>query len=294
MIVRTESLGVSLESRTLPSKIVVEDLSLGVDITPPILPTGLMLVEANKRTKSMLQLHTSSIGMSFDWSLYGIVEDVLPLVDEFEAAARKHAAPQQANISDKAGEELSRHDFHIVMSTDEGNISLQTINLRHLSRAEYLKLSVIGTTQASDTYAGYGQCVSALLNMDKASTELHGPTSRIWQSLLTSPSLYIDHLHPARGVDIAPAVVVAAAYDELQIALQEQISGIVHVVDNIIVEEVAQVMKLVNVIKAAQSKPSTDGLPPPPKGRAPDLNVCLLYTSPSPRDGLLSRMPSSA
>ena len=27
------------------------------------------------------------------------------------------------------------------------------------------------------------------------------------------------------------------------------------------------------------------------KGR---LSVCLLYTSPSPRDGLLSRMPSSA
>ena len=25
-----------------------------------------------------------------------------------------------------------------------------------------------------------------------------------------------------------------------------------------------------------------------------DLDSCLLYTSPSPRDGLLSRMPSSA
>ena len=25
-----------------------------------------------------------------------------------------------------------------------------------------------------------------------------------------------------------------------------------------------------------------------------ELNICLLYTSPSPRDGLLSRMPSSA
>ena len=25
-----------------------------------------------------------------------------------------------------------------------------------------------------------------------------------------------------------------------------------------------------------------------------DVNGCLLYTSPSPRDGLLSRMPSSA
>ena len=26
----------------------------------------------------------------------------------------------------------------------------------------------------------------------------------------------------------------------------------------------------------------------------PESNICLLYTSPSPRDGLLSRMPSSA
>ena len=25
-----------------------------------------------------------------------------------------------------------------------------------------------------------------------------------------------------------------------------------------------------------------------------EINICLLYTSPSPRDGLLSRMPSSA
>ena len=28
--------------------------------------------------------------------------------------------------------------------------------------------------------------------------------------------------------------------------------------------------------------------------KASDYNICLLYTSPSPRDGLLSRMPSSA
>ena len=33
----------------------------------------------------------------------------------------------------------------------------------------------------------------------------------------------------------------------------------------------------------------------PPRIRGiPKYNTCLLYTSPSPRDGLLSRMPSSA
>ena len=30
------------------------------------------------------------------------------------------------------------------------------------------------------------------------------------------------------------------------------------------------------------------------EGQLLALNTCLLYTSPSPRDGLLSRMPSSA
>ena len=29
-------------------------------------------------------------------------------------------------------------------------------------------------------------------------------------------------------------------------------------------------------------------------GKTTTFNLCLLYTSPSPRDGLLSRMPSSA
>ena len=38
----------------------------------------------------------------------------------------------------------------------------------------------------------------------------------------------------------------------------------------------------------ASSEPSGD----PPVGSPSD--TCLLYTSPSPRDGLLSRMPSSA
>ena len=31
-----------------------------------------------------------------------------------------------------------------------------------------------------------------------------------------------------------------------------------------------------------------------PIGRPRQIYTCLLYTSPSPRDGLLSRMPSSA
>ena len=47
------------------------------------------------------------------------------------------------------------------------------------------------------------------------------------------------------------------------------------------------------LVKTAQIPASTIGsIDVPFRGRM--LKVCLLYTSPSPRDGLLSRMPSSA
>ena len=40
--------------------------------------------------------------------------------------------------------------------------------------------------------------------------------------------------------------------------------------------------------------PIWDGLDEPARKRLSFFEACLLYTSPSPRDGLLSRMPSSA
>src|SRR5680860_709703 len=53
---------------------------------------------------------------------------------------------------------------------------------------------------------------------------------------------------------------------------------------------------LVNGERGRLEDPLADGdevtLMPPYSGGSED--VCLLYTSPSPRDGLLSRMPSSA
>ena len=52
-------------------------------------------------------------------------------------------------------------------------------------------------------------------------------------------------------------------------------------------------------LDTAQQQPSMFAVADPPNraelfGGAPQHWSCLLYTSPSPRDGLLSRMPSSA
>lgn len=242
MTFRTDLLRVGIQHSEGNNDISFEDLSLGVENSPPIKPEGLMLVDENKRTKTTLQMHTSSIALSFDWALYRVAEDVLAFNDRFRELAT-HMEPSQSRTASQAFEDgLSRHDFNVVFSTDTGSISLQTTNLRHVSRADGLKLSVIATTQANEEY---GQCVSAILNFDTAVTELHGPNARIWQTLVTTPSLYVDHLQAAKGVDMPPTVTLALAYEDLQVVVNEQIPGILHIIETVIVEEVAQVQRLV-------------------------------------------------
>lgn len=273
LTVRSELLRVAVEYHSKVNEVVIEEMSLGVDRTPPTTPTGLMLVEENKRTKTMLQLHTSSLGFAFDWSVYSIVEEVLPLKDQFDSLTSQRPSTPSRSATKVLGDELSRHDFHIVLSTDNGRIALETINLRHVSQAEGMKMSLIGTTRASEQY---GQCASALVNVDRAVTELYASSTCIWQTLLTSPSLYIHHLQPATGADIPPAVAVAAAYNELDIVVKEQLPGILHVADSIVVDEVSKVLQLVKLVQSKSTEPKQQSKEITGTKQAAGLEIAML------------------
>lgn len=257
---RSEMLRVVIENDAGTSDIVLEDTSLGVENTPPTKPEGLMLVEENKRMNTVLQANAQIIAISLDWALFRIAEDVLALRDKIEEAEIKLKGHGNRTAQQALEDGLARHDIHVVVSTDTGTLSLQTANVRHLSRIDGMKLSVIGTTQATEQL---GQCASLILNVDTAITECHGPDSRIWKTLLTSPSLYIDHLQAATGVVIPPTITLAMAYEDLRVSIDEQVPGILHVVDAIIAYEVAQVKRLVDRAQntLAHSIPSPPGSP---------------------------------
>lgn len=244
--VRSEYARLAIQSVSKTSEIVLEETSLDLDSTPPTAPTGLMLLEENKRTNTLMHMHADVIAISLDWSLSAIAESILPLIDRFKQVAESRIGSGHRNPSEVLEDGLNRQDFHVVLSTETGTIWLQSINLRHLSRAEGLKMSLIGTTQGDERY---GQCASALINVDSAVTELHGPSSRIWHTLLTSPSLYIDHLESAPGLDLPPSITIAVAYTSLELAITQQVPGILQVIDSVIVNEVGTVMKLVDAAK---------------------------------------------
>ena len=244
--VRSEYLRLAIEAGKDANELVIEEISLGLDRTPPTAPTGLMLLDENTRTKTMLQMHTSSIAISFNWSAFGIVERFMPLIEKLQGLTASKAGTAEDRAPSRSDDVLFRHVLHVVASTDSGSISLQSINLRHLSRADGMKLSVIGTTQEGEEY---GLCTSAIVNVDAAITELHGPSRCLWQTHLTSPSLYVDQLRPLPGVEIPSSVNVAVAYRSLRIDVLEQAPGLIHVVDAVVVDEVSKILELVESAK---------------------------------------------
>nr|POE75116.1 protein csf1 [Quercus suber] len=268
LTIRAEYIQMIVSNNEKASKIVIEDTSIALEDSPPTAPTGLMLVDENLRTKTQLQIYTTNIAIALDWSTYEVVEIALPLFDELSQISTQYTdiSTTHRGPGKVLEDGIDRHDLHIVLATESGSITIKTINLQLLARTEGLKMSLIGTTQAGDLY---GRCASALLNADRAVTELYGPKEeKIWHTLLASPSLYIDQLQPRQGSQMSPTITLAAAYADLEIAVLEQVPGILHIVDLFMVDEVAKIQKLV-------------ALAAPNKDYAPMDNLELLETKQS-------------
>ncbi|EME47107.1 hypothetical protein DOTSEDRAFT_69169 [Dothistroma septosporum NZE10] len=244
---RSESLRVAIEHAKGNSDIILEETSLGLENSPPSRPEGLMLVDENKRTKTTVQMHTNTIALALDWGLFYIAEDVVSLADRIEEVKAHLESHGHTSTSQKLEEGLARHDINAVVSMGTGSISVRSASLRHVSRADGLKMSILGTTQANEEL---GQCESMIMNVDRAVTELHSSNSRIWQTLITSPSIYVDHLRPSPGIDKPPTVTLAISYNDLQIAITEQVPGILQIVDTIITEEVAKCQRLAEFVQS--------------------------------------------
>ncbi|KAF2479612.1 hypothetical protein BDY17DRAFT_304283 [Neohortaea acidophila] len=259
LTVRSDYLRLAVEADKLANEIVIRETSLGVESTPPTAPTGLMLVDENTRTKVIVQMHSSSIAFLANWSAFSIAQRVLAFKDKLQQLPLPTPKVETASKSQRFEDELNRTIFQIVVSTDSGSISVESINLRHVSRADGLKISLIGATQVVEE--GYGPCATGIINADTAVTELFAGSRPLWRTNITSPSIYADHLRPDATVNVPPSTYIAVGSKGLELRLLEQVPGLLQIVDSVILDEVTQVLELMRSAGAVAS-PTLDKAQP--------------------------------
>lgn len=271
LTLRGDTVRLSIETNKKSSEISMGGLAVGLSLIPPSQPSGLMLVDENVRTKTVLQAHTAATVLRLNW-------DLLQEADQFLDIYFREIAPTLEILPDSAQappprvseEGPLRQDFHVVLSTDQGSIELDSINLRHVSSSDDLRMSLIGTSRASQSY---GQCYSALLTTKHAFTEMHGRTERIWRTDITGPSIYADYRRKISDDSIH--VNVGGSYNRLDITVEREVLGLLEVIDSIFVDEVVYIRRLQERIVREQRKlPKKQDTPGP--DRDLHLNVAFL------------------
>ncbi|KAG9747287.1 hypothetical protein KCU59_g4570, partial [Aureobasidium melanogenum] len=262
---------IAVESGKASSEVSLGSVSIGVTVIPPSLPSGLMLVEENLRSKTVFQAHTAASVLRLNWD---ILEQVDAFIDIYFEQVSHTLDALPDSPKKQALEDLSfRQDFHVVLSTDEGSIELNTINLRHISTCNNLKLSLLGSDKASQDY---GECISLLISARKAFTELHSSNQRVWRTDLVSPSIYIDVKQKIR--EPTTAINVGGSYEQLHISLEQETLWLLEVVDQLLIDEVAYILRFQQHIQKEQKKSAASRGKSKPE-RELKLNVAFLAGS---------------
>lgn len=271
LTLRGETVRFSIETSKKSSEVSIGGLAVGLSLVPPSPPSGLMLVDENVRTKITVQAHTAATVLRLNWDLLEEADQFIDIYFQKVAPALDilpdptHGVPPQ-----DSDENPLRQDFHVVYSTDQGSIEVESVNLKHVSSTENLRMSVIGTSRASHSY---GQCFSALLTTKHAFTELHGRTNRIWRTDLRAPSIYADYRQKFDGSSVS--VNIGGSYTLLDITIEQEMLGLLEVVDSIFVDEVLYIRRLQERVAREQLKlPKKHDSPGP--DRALHLNVAFL------------------
>lgn len=239
LTLRAETIRVSVDSGKNSSDVSLGVLSLGLQIVPPSRPSGLMLVDENLRTKTIVQAHTALAMLRLNWELLDHADNFIDMYFKQVAPAVDVLPDDGASTHAETDESMFRQDVHVVLSNDRTTLELDTINLRHVSESEDLKMSVIGTSRASEEYR---ECVSVLITAGHASSEMSSGTSKIYRTDLDKPSIYGDYRQ--RLESSAAEINLGGSYGELNIDIQQEVLGLLEAMDNVLVDEINHIKRL--------------------------------------------------
>ncbi|KAI9867461.1 MAG: hypothetical protein M1813_009019 [Trichoglossum hirsutum] len=240
-----------LSGKPMKASLIVGSLKLTIDPGPKqseatldgiIVGTGSDVLPASDPNQTSpstrtttAQIHSRKIGVHLSWELCELIEDVLKLYypkdREIALQPPKPSPPKIVPIGD--------YHYHFIMSTETGTITLDGINLKAISLAKELRLSLVGTESSNGNRA-----VSTLLHADATSSEVFSHSRRLLKVNLRMPSLYL--ILDVQAAEQSPLHIwkFAAKCEDLRFDLCEEIVDLIGVVDLVLGDEVTQILRL--------------------------------------------------
>lgn len=252
--VRTEDIRLVLDPGPKENEISLSEVTAAVEIktstsTADIDPQSVAeLVES-----TTIELFCNDASINLNWELLELVEDTLQLF--FQSSSRLDEVQYMANVP---GQTVSKpkQELHVLVATNKGSITIDTINVRATSLSKGLKASFVVIDHAA---LGEQNISSLMLAAEAATSKIKTRSQELSLYQLRFPSLYASYETQIVNDTEVNTVKMAGNCRELSFVVQQDILALIDVFDIIVGDEIAQLHRLQKSI----SKPK--------KGQTPAL-----------------------
>lgn len=218
---------------------------------------------------TVVQLICSDVSINLNWELCELANDILKLYHQIE---QKPEMPLSSSSIQEKDPMATQHDLQIIVTTDSGSITIDTINLRAIMISDGMKGSFVTIAN------GNGDALrtsSLLIAARAATTKLISHSQELTLYQLRQPSIFAGHESVLVGTTHGNVFKLAANCQQLSFTVCQEILALLEVVDLVVGDEVEQIYQLMKRIpKNNRSQESA----PPQKHQLPPftkINVAL-------------------
>jgi hypothetical protein len=197
-----------------------------------------------------LQVFCAEISITLNWELCELANDILKLYHGSEP--HKGSSTSNSPVSIESSGNKARHNLHVVVATEKGSISLETINIRAVSISNGMKASFVMNNQAEERMVA-----NLMLAADAATSKIQSHSQELTVYQLRHPSIYASYETQAGNAIPNKAITVAGNCQELSFVVKQDVLALIEIVDLIVGDEVAQLHRLKNSIPSTTSSQAT-------------------------------------
>lgn len=223
------------------------------------------VVGPSMSASNIVQIHCREVRLGLAWEILDIFEGLSKAF-----ANRKSGSQTSKSPSAKSVAPTSNQSFHILWTTDEGTITLDTVNLKSFNKAYNMQTSLFVTNKNPDLQEAL--LGSVLLRADSVTSVLSYGNKILSMTKLQKPSLYghlDEHCFAETRFNIWK---ISGSCEDLSFDVQEEVLGLMEVVDFVVNDEVSQVWRLVEEMRGSPPVSS-----PPAVLSFPRRNVHVLH-----------------
>jgi hypothetical protein len=270
------AIGFVLDPGPKQNEILLKRLSTKITVITPMWEVRVektkVVEEAAAAVKTTtLQLYCVDASINLNWEICELVENILRLYTQSQSENDHAAESLLPPIQEQLTQRLQAHQIHVIVATERGSVTLDTINLRVILISEGLKSTILIDENSIENT----NTINFMIAAEAATSKVYSHSQELILSQLRSPSVYISHDIEELDIVINKTWRVAANCRELSFVISQDTLALLEVADLLVGDEMAQFYRLSLQIPASPQKKRKLDVPKPAVKSVDRVHVAL-------------------